>query len=454
MIALKIKHGLHSGAYVLDKIGNRPHPKPSKGDDMRDFQAMRLGPRLSEAVARLGFTSPTPVQAQVIPAALKGRDVIALAQTGSGKTLAFALPLIRRLEADGKPPPRCVSAVVLSPTRELAAQTLAVLRDLAEGTRLGIVQASGGVPLDRQVARLAHGADILVATPGRLTDLLEREALTLDRLRHLVLDEADRMLDLGFAPALRRLRRNMPRERQTLMTSATMPEGVAEIAADWTRDALTIDLTPPARVPEQIAQTVLFCTQGDKARQVDAWLKAAPPSSASALIFARTRERAAKLAELLAHWGHAAGALHGERKQGQRDKVLEDFRAGHLSVLVATDIAARGLDIPQVSRVCNHDLPVVPETYVHRIGRTGRAGQAGAALSLVAPAEMADLAAIEALTGQKLTVTGGTPWPAELAEGARRKAGLPMRGQADDSERETPRGNKPGARRGGKPRKS
>lgn len=385
---------------------------------------MGLGPRLAAVLQGQGIEVPTPIQTQAIPAALKGRDVIALAQTGSGKTLAFALPLVRRLEADGKPPPRRVSAVVLSPTRELATQTLEVLRALAEGTRLGIVQATGGVPVERQAARLAHGADILVATPGRLTDLLTHEAVVLDRLRHLVLDEADRMLDLGFAAALKRLRRNMPRERQTLMTTATMAPGVAEVAADWTRDPLTVDLTTAALAPEAIAQQVLFCTQGDKARQVDAWLKAHP--GAQALVFARTRERAERLADLLARWGHAAAALHGDRRQGQRDQSIADFRAGRTSVLVATDIAARGLDVPAVGHVCNHDLPVVPETYVHRIGRTARAGRSGVALSLVAPAEMADLRAIEALTGRPLAVIGGTPWPDDMAEAARRKAGLPM----------------------------
>lgn len=391
---------------------------------MGDFQAMKLGPRLAAVLAGQGIATPTPVQAQAIPALMAGRDLIALAPTGTGKTLAFALPLVRKLEAQGKPAPRAVTAVVLSPTRELAAQTLATLRALAEGTRLSVVQATGGVPAERQAARLVHGADILVATPGRLTDLLEQGAVTLERLRHLVLDEADRMLDLGFTPALKRLRRNMPRERQTVMTTATMPAGVAEIAADWLADPVTIDLIPPARVPEGIAQQVRFCTQGDKARLVEAALRAHPGEPA--LVFARTRERAEKLADLLVRWGLRAGALHGERKQGQRDRVLEAFRAGDLDVLVATDIAARGLDILSVRVVVNHDLPVVPETYVHRIGRTGRAGAAGLALSLVAPAEMADLAAIEGLTGLSLAVAGGTPWPADLAEDARRKAGLPM----------------------------
>jgi len=393
---------------------------------MHAFQAMGLGPRLAAVLTAQGFETPTPVQQQAIPALLKGRDVIALAQTGSGKTLAFALPLVRRLEADGKPPPGHVSAVVLSPTRELAAQTLAVLRDLAEGTRLGIVQATGGVPVERQAARLVHGADILVATPGRLTDLLTREALVLDRMRHLVLDEADRMLDLGFAAALKRLRRNMPRERQTVMTTATMAPGVAEIAADWMTDPLTLDLTLPARAPAGIDQQVRFCTQGDKAKLVDDWLKAHPGEQS--LVFVRTRERAGKLADLLVRWGHVAAVLHGDRRQGQRDQTMEAFRDGRVAVLVATDIAARGLDIPAVRHVCNHDLPVVPETYVHRIGRTARAGRSGSALALVAPAEMADLRAIEALTGQSLAVVAGEAWPAELAETARRKAGLPMGG--------------------------
>lgn len=391
---------------------------------MDGFGALGLGPRLAAVLAGQGIDTPTPVQAQAIPALMAGRDVVALAQTGTGKTLAFSLPLVRKIEAHRKPKPRSVSALVLSPTRELAAQTLETLRGLAEGTTLGIVQATGGVPADRQAARLAHGCDILVATPGRLTDLLEQGALTLDHMRHLVLDEADRMLDMGFAPALRRLRRNMPRERQTVMTTATMPEGVAEIAADWMDDPLTIDLSPPARVADGIAQRVHFTTQGDKAKVLFAHLQTHPGEAA--LVFTRTRERAEKLADLLVHWGLTAGALHGERKQGQRDRVMDAFRDGQLAVLVATDIAARGLDIPQVRHVYNHDLPVVADTYVHRIGRTARAGATGTAVSLVAPAEMADLDAIEGLTGQVLTPVGGTPWPAELAEGARRKAGLPM----------------------------
>lgn len=232
------------------------------------------------------------------------------------------------------------------------------------------------------------------------------------------------MLDMGFVPALKRLRRNMPRERQTAMTTATMPPALDELAADWLADPVRIDLTPPARAPEGLAQSVHFTTQGDKARVLDGYLKTHPGEAA--LIFARTRERAEKLAVLLARWGHRAGALHGERKQGARDRVLEAFRAGEIDILVATDIAARGLDIPQVRHVYNHDLPVVPETYIHRIGRTARAGQAGRALSLVAPAEMADLRAVEALTGARLTLAGGAPWPDEMAEDARRKAGLPM----------------------------
>jgi ATP-dependent RNA helicase RhlE len=391
---------------------------------MVGFQDMKLGPRLAAVLAGQGIDTPTPVQAQAIPALMAGRDLVAVAPTGTGKTLAFALPLVRKLEGQGKPAPKAISALVLSPTRELAAQTLETLRALAEGTRLSVVQATGGVPTERQAARLVYGADILVATPGRLTDLHAQGAVSLDDLRHLVLDEADRMLDLGFAPALKRLRRNMPRARQTVMTTATMPPGVAEIAADWMAEPLTIDLTPPSRVPEGIVQQVRFVTQGDKARAVEAHLRAHPGEAA--LVFCRTRERAEKLADLLVRWGLAAGALHGERRQGQREAALEAFRAGQVAVLVATDIAARGLDIPSVRLVINHDLPVVPETYVHRIGRTGRAGAAGLALSLVAPAEMADLAGIEALTGVPLAVAGGVPWPAEMAEDARRKAGLPM----------------------------
>ena len=415
------------------------------GSGMGDFGAMKLGPRLAGVLATQGITEPTPVQAQAIPALMAGRDLLAVAPTGTGKTLAFALPLVRRIEGQGKPKPGSVTALILSPTRELAAQTLATLRLLAEGTRLGIVQATGGVPADRQAARLAHGADILVATPGRLTDLLDRPGLTLDHLRHLVLDEADRMLDLGFAPALKRLRRNMPRDRQTVMTTATMPPAVAEVAADWLADPVTLDLSPPSRLPQGIAQAVVFVTQGDKARAVEGYLKAHPGEAA--LVFVRTRERAEKLADLLGRWGFRAGALHGEREQNQRDRALAAFRDGGLDVLVATDIAARGLDIPGVRHVINHDLPVVPETYVHRVGRTGRAGATGQALSLVAPAEMADLAAAEALTGVAMSVAGGQPWPAELAEGARRKAGLPMARDDDrPAQNVQPRSRPSGAR--------
>lgn len=420
------------------------HGGAQRGHIMGEFSALKLGPRLEAVLAGQGIAIPTPVQAQAIPALMLGRDAQVVAPTGTGKTLAFAAPLMRKLEGHRKPKPGTVSAVILSPTRELAAQTVATLNALAEGTAVTVVQATGGVPVERQAARLQYGCDFLVATPGRLTDLLEREALTLEAMRHLVLDEADRMLDLGFAPALRRLRRNMPRERQTVMTTATLPGALEEIAADWLADPVKIDLSPAARVAEGITQAVHFSAQGDKARVLRGYLEAHPGETA--LVFARTRERAEKLATLLVHWNLRAGALHGERRQGQRDRVLEAFRGGELSVLVATDIAARGLDIPHVRHVYNHDLPVTPETYVHRIGRTGRAGLTGRALSFVAPAEMADLRAIEALTGQRMDLAGGQPWPDEMAEDARRKAGLPMR--RDEEAREMPG---PGAKPAGRP---
>ncbi|MCX7643789.1 MAG: DEAD/DEAH box helicase [Rhodobacteraceae bacterium] len=379
---------------------------------MTDFKTLGLNDRLVARLAELGLTSPTPIQAQAIPEVLKGRDVMGLAQTGTGKTAAFGLPLVQRLPK-ARPAARTAHALILAPTRELARQIEATLAGFTAGTPARTLVVTGGPSINGQAQRLERGADILVATPGRLIDLLERGAADLSAVRFLVLDEADQMLDMGFIHALRRIVRHLPRERQTLLFSATMPKLMEEVAASYLTDPVRVAVNPPGRAADRIDQAVHFVTQGDKARLLESYLDTHRDDLA--LVFARTKHGAEKLMKLLASWGFAAASIHGNKSQGQRDRALAAFKAGEVRVLVATDVAARGLDIPQVRHVYNFDLPNVPENYVHRIGRTARAGAAGRAIALCAPAEMADLRAIETAMKARIPVIGGTPWAPEQA---------------------------------------
>lgn len=372
------------------------------------FEELGLRPYLLTRLAERGLTQPTPIQIKAIPEALKGRDVMGLAQTGTGKTYAFGLPISEALLASqNRCQPKTAQALILAPTRELAKQIHDSLLDVLSDAHLRLGLVVGGASINVQTRKLAKGMHILVATPGRLLDLTERGALSLGQTRFLVLDEADQMLDLGFIHALRKIAKMLPQERQTLLFSATMAKQMAEIAAAYLTDPVRVEVTPPGRTADLVTQSVIFAEPADKPDALIAQLDT--HRDELALVFTRTKYGADKLARKIERAGFAVGAIHGNKSQGQRNRALEAFRAGELRVLVATDVAARGIDIPDVRHVYNFELPNVADNYVHRIGRTARAGRSGRALSLCAAAEAKDLRGIEKLIGQKIEVIGGTP---------------------------------------------
>ncbi len=385
-----------------------------------DFDMLGLQPRLVAKLAEQGITEPTPIQKKAIPHAMNGRDVMGLAQTGTGKTAAFGLPMIHALMGLGvAPEPKSVNGLILAPTRELANQIAENLRAYTQGTHLKVNIVVGGGSVMAQINRLHRGTDLLVATPGRLIDLLDRKAVRLDRTQYLVLDEADQMLDMGFIHALRRIAPLLPKDRQTMLFSATMPKLMAELAANYLTDPVRVEAAPPGKPADKVTQGLIFVEQGAKA---DLLIKRLDTHrNELALVFARTKHGAEKLMKVLDKAGFAAGSIHGNKSQGQRDRALAAFKAGELRVLVATDVAARGLDIPEVRHVYNYDLPNVPDNYIHRIGRTARAGRDGSAVAFCAPAEMSELRAIEKTMGRPIPVIGGTSWaPERAAQGASR----------------------------------
>jgi ATP-dependent RNA helicase RhlE len=393
------------------------------------FSDLGLADGLLKTLDTLGFTAPTPIQAQAIPPVLAGRDLLGLAQTGTGKTLAFGLPLVQGLTPGRRAAPKIVRALILAPTRELVNQIAASLSDLTRGTPIRVQIVVGGAGLNGQAQRLERGTDILVATPGRLIDLLERRAVSLAETRHLVLDEADQMLDMGFIHALRKIARFLPAARQTLLFSATMPKEMEELAAGWLTQPVRVQVAAPGKPVERIEQGVHFVNQGDKAKLLESYLLQHPGEAA--LVFGRTKHGAEKLMKLLDSWGFSAASIHGNKSQGQRERALAAFRSGQVKVLVATDVAARGLDIPLVRHVYNYDLPNVPENYVHRIGRTARAGAHGKAVAFCAPAELGELRAIEKAMKQPIPVIGGTPPTEAAARPAARPAPKPAAKPAD-----------------------
>jgi ATP-dependent RNA helicase RhlE len=361
------------------------------------FQALGLAEPVVRGVRRAGYTTPTPVQERAIPLILPGRDLVAAAETGSGKTAAFLLPILDRL-LEG---PRGLRALILVPTRELAAQVEDCAREYARYCDLGIGCVYGGVPIGRQESLLRRERlDLLVATPGRLLDLHGRQALSFEDVRILVLDEADRMVDMGFAPDLRRILRLLPKARQTLMFSATMPPELNAVARETLVEPERIDLAPPRRPAAGIMQTFFPVPRHLKGELLEALLRGV--NGSGTIVFARTKHGAEKLSRRLRRSGFSVAALHGDRSQGQREKALGDFRRGRVAVLVATDIASRGIDVDDVSHVINYDLPRTPEDYVHRIGRTGRMNAGGDALTLVTPEERKDAEAIERAIGRQV----------------------------------------------------
>jgi ATP-dependent RNA helicase RhlE len=365
------------------------------------FSDLGLSSPLLHAVAAEGYSTPTPIQSQAIPPVLAGRDLCGIAQTGTGKTAAFALPILQRLATEPRrPAPRTCRALVLSPTRELASQIADNFRAYGAGTPLSTAVVFGGVSIGRQREQLARGVDILVATPGRLLDLIDSRWLSLSSVQILVLDEADRMLDLGFIHALKRIVKLLPRPRQTLLFSATMPRAIALLAEDYLDDPVKVVVAPAATTAERIDQGVVFVPSERKRDLLVTMLR--DPVFARVLVFTRTKHGADRVVRHLATAGIEAAAIHGNKSQPQRERALAGFRDGEARVLVATDIAARGIDVDGVSHVINFELPNVPEDYVHRIGRTARAGADGIAIALCSDEERAYLRDIEKLTRNAL----------------------------------------------------
>ena len=372
------------------------------------FQDLRLSEPLLRAIGEKGYTDPTPIQQQAIPPVLEGRDLQGCAQTGTGKTAAFTLPMLQLLAAEPAPKGRRpIRALVLTPTRELAIQIDECCRDYARYTPIRHCVIFGGVNQRPQVDALQKGVDLLVATPGRLLDLIGQGYVTLDTIRFFVLDEADRMLDMGFIHDIRRILPLLPERRQTLFFSATIPESIAALAAKILRNPVLVTVTPPASVVETIAQTVHFAEKAEKSQLLIDLLSAS--DAQQVLVFSRTKHGADKLAKILNRAGIRSCAIHGNKSQNARVKAMNDFKSGECRVMIATDIAARGIDIDQLPLVINYELPEVAETYVHRIGRTGRAGHEGAAWSFCSEDEFEYLCDIQKLTGLTIPTEGPVP---------------------------------------------
>ncbi len=377
---------------------------------MTTFKDLGLAEPLLKALDAESYVTPTPIQAQAIPHVLAGRDLQGIAQTGTGKTAAFSLPMLQRL-GNGRPNPRSCRALILSPTRELASQIQESIRVYGRFVPLSSAVVFGGVSIGKQIRDLSRGVDILVATPGRLLDLIDQRAVTLADVSILVLDEADQMLDMGFIHAIRRLAGLVPKKRQTLFFSATMPKEIAELAARFLTDPVHVAVAPVATTAERVRQEVMFVDTGRKQALLHTLL--ADESIDRALVFTRTKHGADKVVRRLGLAGVPSAAIHGNKSQPQRERALAEFKAGKIRLLVATDIAARGIDIEAVSHVINFDLPNVPESYVHRIGRTARAGAEGIAISFCDREERAFLRDIERVIRQKVPVR---ETPAELAD--------------------------------------
>lgn len=382
-----------------------------------------LAPALNTALQNNKLTEPTPIQNKAIPLALEGHDILGLAQTGTGKTLAFGLPLIDHLLAEpGKPEPKQAKALILAPTRELVNQIADSLRSLSRETRIKVATVVGGQSINRQISTLSRGTDILVATPGRLIDLMDRRAVDLSSVRHLVLDEADQMLDMGFIHALRKIAPKLGTPRQTMLFSATMPKHMEELAGAYLTNPRRVQVAPPGKAADKVTQSVQFVEKGAKPGRLRDILS--NDRDALTLVFARTKHGAEKLMKGLVADGFNAASIHGNKSQGQRDRAIKAFRDGTINILVATDVAARGIDIPGVAYVINYELPDVPDNYVHRIGRTARAGREGEAIAFCSAEEVELLEQIEKVMKTEIPVGHGT-----------RPAAIP--------------GAKPGGRRGG-----
>jgi ATP-dependent RNA helicase RhlE len=399
---------------------------------LTSFNDFGLVEPINRALVDEKYVTPTPIQAQTVPLVLQGRDVIGIAQTGTGKTAAFALPILHHLHTKRlRPERKACRVLVLSPTRELSGQIAESFRAYGRHIRpLAVELAIGGVPINRQVRGLSHGVEVLVATPGRLLDLVNQRALRLDQVEILVLDEADRMLDMGFINDIRKIVAMLRKERQTLFFSATMPQEITRLADQMLRDPARVAVTPQATTVERVEQRVILTDKASKPALLAELLKSEPVERV--LVFTRTKHGADKVVRSLEKAGFLAEAIHGNKSQNQRERVLADFRVGKLRTLIATDIAARGIDVDGVSHVINYDLPNIPESYVHRIGRTARAGADGIAISFCDHEEGAFLRDIERMIRMSIPSTnrrtGGRPNAPAPQHAENRNGGRPQRG--------------------------
>jgi ATP-dependent RNA helicase RhlE len=418
---------------------------------LTSFNDFGLAEPLLRALAEEDYQTPTPIQAQTIPVVMTHRDVVGIAQTGTGKTAAFALPILHHLNDKRRPPVRkSCRVLVLSPTRELSSQIETSFKAYGRHVRVATALAIGGVPMGRQVRTLMNGVDVLVATPGRLLDLVKSNALKLDDVEVLVLDEADRMLDMGFIHDIRKIVAKLPKARQTLFFSATMPRAIAELAEHMLSNPAQVAVTPVASTAERIDQRVVHVDRAAKPT-VLADLLSNEPGIGRVLVFTRTKHGADKVVRGLERAGLEAAAIHGNKSQGQRERALASFRTGSVRTLVATDIAARGIDVDGITHVINYDLPNIPETYVHRIGRTARAGADGIAISLCDREETAYLRDIEKLIRMSIPASDRrqSPRPARRDEAESRAPGKQARGR--DHDEGSARGERQARPHGGRP---
>ncbi|NHN88256.1 DEAD/DEAH box helicase [Acetobacter conturbans] len=382
---------------------------------MTTFADLQLAEPLLRALTEEGYTEPTPIQAQSIPHLLAGRDLLGLAQTGTGKTAAFALPILQHLLTHRRPAtPKGPRVLVLAPTRELASQIDESFKAYARHMKLTHAVIFGGVGQGRQVEAMRRGVDVLVAAPGRLLDLMGQGFIDLRDLEVLVLDEADRMLDMGFVRDIRRIVAVLPKDRQTLLFSATMPHSITELANSLLRDPAKVEVTPPSSTVDRIRQAVMFVESDHKKDALLLLLNS--PKVVRAVVFTLMKHEANKVTEFLNKHGITAEAIHGNKSQGARERAMSGFRSGAVKVLVATDIAARGIDVDDVSHVFNYDLPNIPESYVHRIGRTARAGREGWAVSFCDSEQRAWLKDIERTIGKSVPVVRDHPYHSDAAE--------------------------------------
>ncbi|MBU2533200.1 MAG: DEAD/DEAH box helicase, partial [Alphaproteobacteria bacterium] len=394
-----------------------------------NFSELGLSSKVNEAVAAAGYTQPTPIQEQAIPVAVTGRDVLGIAQTGTGKTAAFVLPMITRLET-GRARARMPRSLILAPTRELAAQVAEAFEKYGVNHKLSLALLIGGVSFDDQNRKLDRGVDVLIATPGRLLDHIQRGRLLLTGVEILVIDEADRMLDMGFIPDIEKICKLLPPRRQTLFFSATMPPEIQRLVDQFLNNPARIEVARPATTAKTITQRFYFCAEGEDWAKREMLRELVRSEDVhNAIIFCNRKRDVAILHKSLLKHGFNAGALHGDMDQSNRTATLDKFRAGEITILAASDVAARGLDIPEVSHVFNFDVPWVGDDYVHRIGRTGRAGRHGFAATIVSPDDLKLLQGIAAATDEEPMWIGEAPSDEDFADAGKRRKGRGGRGK-------------------------